>query len=177
MHRESYHSSNHFSLYLDNYKVISRNTPFTLQSNQQRMGVHTYLTGKHKHDCWKDFAWGILCVFFHAVVSRKSRVCLNTALLLNLGATYFLPGWSRKTLSHIKMHGFKFGGHIQHLNASHFTFTSTLFKCTLKAEGGSCHEGTLQENILHGQDQNPWKSGTGKKQGTTLSAHWPWTIW
>lgn len=63
--------------------------------------------------------------------------------------SYILPARMKQedTFSHIKMHGFKFGGHIQHLNASHFTFTSTLFKCTLKAEGGSCHEGVMKEHF------------------------------
>lgn len=98
MHRECYHSSNHFSLYLDNYKVISRNTPFTLQSNQQRMGAHTYLTGKRRHDCWKDFGWGILCVFLHAVLESVCTPPYCSTLELHI---YFLPGWSRKTHFHI----------------------------------------------------------------------------
>lgn len=86
---------------------------------------------------------------FFCFFSCSPGVCLHTALLLNLGATYILPARIKQedTFSHIKMHGFKFGGHIQHLNASHFTFTSKLFKCTLKAEGGSCHKGIMKEHF------------------------------
>lgn len=58
---KSYHRGNHFILYLNNQKVISRNTPFTLQSNLQGMCVCTYLFGQRSNlpdDVASSFARG-----------------------------------------------------------------------------------------------------------------------